>query len=84
MKRYNVSANRYNDVWNIITFQQTVITVSETIIMTGTRVRAAGKRVRVQRFFSKKKTNRPLSNLYPCTRLPAYTLARVRVVPGGF
>jgi hypothetical protein len=93
MKRYNVSANRYND-------SETIITVH-----TGTRVRAqaagtraAGKRVRVrvQRIFSKKKTDRPFSNPYPCTRLPAYTRAwvriprvpdtgiRIRIVPGGF
>jgi hypothetical protein len=66
MKRYNVSANRYNDLWNVITFQQTVIT-------TGTRVRAraagggytdvgtraVGKRVRVQRVFSEKKLTGP-------------------------
>jgi hypothetical protein len=32
MKRYKVSANRYNDLWNVIKFQQTVITVSETVI----------------------------------------------------
>jgi hypothetical protein len=95
MKRYNVSANRYND-------SETIITVH-----TGTRVRAqaagtraAGTRVRVrvrvQQIFSKKKTDRPFSNPYPCTRLPAYTRAwvriprvpdtdiRIRIVPDGF
>jgi hypothetical protein len=48
-------------------------------------------RVRVQRVFFPKNTARPFSNPYPCTRLPAYTRARVRaagtrvrVVPGGF
>jgi hypothetical protein len=96
--RYNVSANRYNDLWNVITFKQIVIMVSETVITTGTWVRAratgggrrtAGKRVRIQRVFFKKKTDRPFSNPYTCTRLPAYTrtrvrIPRVRVVPGGF
>jgi hypothetical protein len=50
---------------------------------TGAGTRAAGKRVRVQKVFSKK--NWPaLSNPYPCTRLSAYTRARVRIprVPG--
>jgi hypothetical protein len=36
---------------------------------TGAGTRAAGKRVRVQRVFSKKKTDRPFSNPYPSTRL---------------
>jgi hypothetical protein len=31
VKRYNGLLNRYNDLWNVITFQQTVITIYETL-----------------------------------------------------
>jgi hypothetical protein len=81
MKRYNVSANRYNG--------------SDGYAGTGTgaSTRAVGKRVRIQRVFSKKKLTGPSQT---CIRLPAYTRARVqvprvsgtgtriRIVPGGF
>jgi hypothetical protein len=30
VKRYNGLLKRYNDLWNVITFQQTVITIYET------------------------------------------------------
>jgi hypothetical protein len=84
MKCYNVSANRYNGFWN---------GYNDGYADTGTD---SVRRVWVQRVFSKKKTDRPFSSPYPCTRLPAYTRARVqiprvpgtdtrvRIVPGGF
>jgi hypothetical protein len=85
MKRYNDLLNRYNG-------SETVITVSETV------QRVRGRRVNeygYNEFFSKK-TDRPFSNPYPYTCLPAYTRARVRIprvpgtdtrvriIPGGF
>jgi hypothetical protein len=70
MKRYNVSANRYNDLWNVITFQQTVITVFETVItvQTGTGTGDGYTGAGTTSFFQKK-TDRPFSNSYPFTRL---------------
>jgi hypothetical protein len=67
MKRYNVSANRYNG--------------SDGYAGTGTGgggYTGAGKQVRVQRVFSKKKLTGPSQTR---TRLPAYTRARIRI-PG--
>jgi hypothetical protein len=66
MKRYNVSANRYNG--------------SDGYAGTGTGRGYAGpvNGYGYNEFFPKK-TDRPFSNPYPCTRLPAYTRARVRI-----
>jgi hypothetical protein len=72
MKHYNVSANRYNDGY--------------AGQAAGTRARLHGRRVNGYKYneFFPKKTDRPFSNPYPCTRLLAYTRARVRIprVPG--
>jgi hypothetical protein len=69
LNHYNVSANRYND--------------SETVQRVrgyegaSTGVWAAS----TTGFFQKKKLTGPSQTR---TRLPAYTRARVRIVPGGF
>jgi hypothetical protein len=60
MKRYNVSANHYND-------SETVITVQVRGYRYGRR--AAGKRVRVQQVFSKKKLTGPSQTR---THVPVY------------
>jgi hypothetical protein len=67
---YNVSANCYNDSETIITVQKPCNGY-------------AGAGTGTTGFFLKK-TNRPFSNPYLCTRLPAYIRARVRIpwVPG--
>jgi hypothetical protein len=87
MKRFNVSANHYNDLEIVMTVQKPLHgRVFFNTLGTGRRVqvRARVRGRRVQRVFSKKKTDRSFSNTYPCSRLPVYTRARVRVVPCGF
>jgi hypothetical protein len=93
MKHYNDLLNRYNNLWNVITFQPTVITIYYNVSAnryngfwnyyngsdgyTGT---GTGGGRRVQRVFSKKKLTGPSQTR---TRLPAYTRAvRVPQIPG--